>query len=105
MELEKFLEIRSNLCLKYAEVSEGKMMSSPAIHYKKKVFAFFSRQDKMVYKLGKNYPMDALEVPLTEFNPFKKKGPLTGWYEADFEQSQHWNELAETALELLKKEL
>ncbi|MEM9650063.1 MAG: hypothetical protein AAF969_16415 [Bacteroidota bacterium] len=105
MELEKFLEIRSELCLKYADVSEGKMMSSPAIHYKKKVFAFFSRQNKMVFKLGKSFPFLESDVPLTEFNPFKKKGPLAGWYEADFSQNQKWHKLAETALELLKKEM
>ncbi|MGX1928105.1 hypothetical protein [Flagellimonas sp. 2504JD4-2] len=99
MELEKFMEIREQFCLKYPEVTEGKMMSSPAIHYKSKVFAFFSRKHKMVFKLGKEYPLDELGVEVSEFNPFKNKKPLSGWYEVHYDFHDKWEMLTSTALE------
>jgi len=104
MEFEKFLKIRDKLCLQEAYVTEGKMMSSQAIHYKKKVFAFFSKKNKMVFKLGQQSPLEGIEVELSEFNPFKNKGPLKGWYEADFEQRRNWEHLALLALDQLKSE-
>jgi len=102
MEFEKFKEIRELFCLKHLEVTEGKMMSSPAIHYKNKVFAFFSRKHKMVFKLGKGYPLEEQDFGLSEFNPFKTKKPLAGWYEVDFEYHEKWEKLAHKALELIK---
>lgn len=103
MEFEKFLEIRDRLCLQEADVTEGKMMSSQAIHYKKKVFAFFSKKDKMVFKLGQQPALEELQVELAEFNPFKNKGPLKGWYEADFQYHESWEKLANIALEKSKR--
>ena len=102
MEFEKFLEIRDKLCLQEADVSEGKMMSSQAIHYKKKVFAFFSKKNKMVFKLGSPSAAEGIEVELMEFNPFKNKGPLKGWYEAAFQYHESWEKLADIALEKIK---
>lgn len=90
------------MCLKHPDVAEGKMMSSPAIHYKKKVFAFFSRKNKMVFKLGKNHPLLESDVELLEFNPFKNRKPLTGWYEVGFDHHQKWEPLALHALQLIQ---
>ena len=102
MEFEKFKEIRELFCLKHPEVTEGKMMSSPAIHYKNKVFAFFSKKDKMVFKLGKGYALEKHNFELSEFNPFKTKKPLAGWYEVDFEHHKKWEELSKIALNQIK---
>ena len=53
MEPKQYFEIiRSQFCSNYKDVTVGKMMSSEAIHYKGKVFAFFSTRQKMVFKLG-----------------------------------------------------
>nr|WP_299171114.1 hypothetical protein [uncultured Allomuricauda sp.] len=104
MELEKFIEIRELFCLRHPNVTEGKMMSSPAIHYNKKVFAFFSRKQKMVFKLGKEYPFNELKAEASEFNPFKNKKPLTGWYEVDFDHQEKWEMLTNIALEKIKKQ-
>ena len=103
MEFEKFERIRQKYCSKYPEVTEGKMMSSPAIHYNGKVFAFFSRKQKMVFKLGKNFNSGQIDVALQEFNPFKNKGPLTGWYEVDFAEQEDWENMTELALSIAKK--
>lgn len=101
MEFEVFKNIRDLFCKVHEGVGEGKMMSSPAIHYRNKVFAFFSRNNKMVFKLGKAYPIDNLHIEIQEFNPFKNKGPLSGWYEAGYESHQNWEELTLKALEVI----
>ena len=105
MEEEKFLEIRALMCLNHQDVTEGKMMSSPAIHYQGKVFAFFSKKQKMVFKFGNQYPMEELEVSYAPFNPFKTKKPLAGWYEIDYEHHLKWKVFTELALRLARKNL
>ena len=104
MEFEAFQDIRNQYCLRYEKVTQGKMMSSPAIHYEGKVFAFFSRKKRMVFKLGKNYPWETLSYPLAEFSPFKTKGPLKGWYELAFTSKNSWEEMTQLALEIIKNE-
>lgn len=104
MEFEEFEKIRDSFCTTDKAVTKGKMMSSPALHFKNKVFAFFSRKNTMVFKLGKNYPLNELEVPVKEFNPFKNKGPLPGWYEIDYTHHDKWANLTSKALELIKIE-
>ncbi|MEK6152810.1 hypothetical protein WIW50_06100 [Flavobacteriaceae bacterium 3-367] len=101
MEFELFEKIRDAFCAKHTHVSVGTMMSSPAIHYKGKVFAFFSRRSTMVFKLGKTYPVDALEIEIEVFNPFKNKAPLSGWYEVGFNDHAEWDGLTSKALELM----
>lgn len=81
------------------------MMGSPAIHYRKKVFAFFSRSNTMVFKLGKDFPMKGHEMEIREFNPFKKKGPLRGWFELEYRYHTSWEELAGKALEVITLDL
>lgn len=98
MEFEKFSEIREKYCITHVEVTEGKMMSSPAMHYKKKVFAFFSKSHTMVFKLGKDFPIETLDIAISEFSPFKTKKPLGGWYEAGIEDHVHWEKLTDLAL-------
>ena len=101
-EKQFFESIRTKLCAVHRDVTEGKMMSSPAIHYQGKVFAFFSRKDKMVFKLEKNLDKENFEVPLIEFSPFKTKKPLAGWYEVGYEYCHEWENLTSKALELIK---
>ncbi|MFS4455286.1 hypothetical protein [Maribacter sp. 2304DJ31-5] len=99
---EQFDNIRKYMCSKEIAITEGKMMSSPAIHYKNRVFAFFSRKNKMVFKLGKEYTGIGLGVQLEEFSPFKTKKTLSGWYEVGFDECQKWEMLALKALEYIK---
>lgn len=80
------------------------MMSSPAIHFKGKVFAFFSKKERMVFKLGRDYPSHQVAKPLKEFNPFRNKGPLTGWYELPFSNKVEWEEMTQLALEIMRKQ-
>lgn len=101
-EFEQFETIRNLFCKKHQGVSEGKMMSSPAIHYQAKVFAFFSRKNKMVFKLGKTFLVDEFDFKIEEFNPFKNKGPLAGWYEVGYKHHDKWEGLTHLALKTIK---
>jgi hypothetical protein len=105
MEASFFNEIREQLCLTDPNISSGKMMSSEAITYKGKVFAFFSRKQKMVFKLGKDFDPDSFGIEICIFNPFKKRAPLNGWFEVPFTEKERWDPLANKALTLLKNEL
>ena len=104
MEFEHFEDIRQALCAKYAEVTEGKMMHSPAIHYKGSVFAFFSRKQCMVFRLGKDYPFASLGYSLEVFSPFKTKKPLAGWYETASNDKNTLLEFALSALQRIQEE-
>ena len=105
MEETYFEEIRQDFCNQHPLVRKGKMMSSDAITYKNKVFAFFSRNKKMVFKLGKGFDPESLEIDIQIFNPFKNRGPLNGWYEVSYSDKTHWQPLANQALDLLASEL
>ncbi|MEL7120029.1 MAG: hypothetical protein AAFO07_11330 [Bacteroidota bacterium] len=105
MEEQFFNEIRTIFCLKEPEIAKGKMMSSEAITYKQKVFAFFSRKKKMVFKLGKDFDPDDMEIEIAVFNPFKNRVPLNGWFEVSYIFKEHWQSLSEKALLTLKNEL
>jgi len=103
MALQEFEAIRELLCGQHKNVTKGRMMSSPALHYKGKVFVFFSTKQKMVFKFGKGYPIETLRVKAAEFNPFTTKKPLAGWYEVNSDDSDQWTHLSELALTLAKK--
>ena len=70
------------------DVHLGKMMSSPGLKYKDKVFAFYHRES-MRFRLGPN------------FDPVKKP-PLKGWFIVEKYESDTWDKLAEIALEFTK---
>ena len=55
MQYQQFTQIRERYCRREINIQAGKMMSSEAITYRGKVFAFFSTKQKMVFKLGKDY--------------------------------------------------
>ena len=105
MEEQYFNEIRESFCLKGPEIEAGKMMSSEAITYKGKVFAFFSRKQKMVFKLGKTFDPDSAGIEICVFNPFTNRPPLHGWFEVPFTEKEQWIPFANKALQTLKSEL
>lgn len=104
MEEKHFNLIRARFCQAAPDIKEGKMMSSEAITYKGKVFAFFSRKKKMVFKLGKSFDPDSMDIEIAVFNPFKKRAPLYGWFEVPYTDSKHWETLTNSALTLIKSE-
>ncbi|MEM8899407.1 MAG: hypothetical protein AAGC85_14935 [Bacteroidota bacterium] len=105
MERKQFEKLRSDFCEQEEDVRLGKMMSSDALQYRGKVFAFFSRKKKLVVKLGTSFDPTSMGIPLTLFNPFKKRGPLNGWFEVSFEYHDEWRSMMDLALAKVKAEM
>ncbi len=100
-----FEAIKTDLIAQHQLVADGKMMSSPAITYKGKVFAFY-HQDEMVFKLGKDF--DPASHGLQDYsllNPFKNKPPMAAWFCIPLNEQDKWAVLAEAALQKTVAEL
>ena len=105
MEEQYFDKIRTLFCSEYDSVKPGKMMSSEAVTFKGKVFAFFSRKQHMVFKLGRNFDASTTDIEIRTFSPFKNRAPMRGWFEVPYTAKEHWEPLALQALNTLKNEL
>ncbi len=82
-------------------VTLGKMMSSPGLQYRGKVFAF-SYKNKMVFKPGEGFDMEAFGVTdYSLLSPFKTKPPLKAWFEVPDSESRFWEALTERALQFI----
>jgi hypothetical protein len=102
---EKFQIIAEKFMLNDKHVELGKMMSFPGIKYKNKVFAFYY-QEKMVFRLGKNFDLVAEGIKnFSLLNPFKTKPPRAGWFQIPIEYSIKWEELARKALAGMKQKI
>ncbi|NRB47522.1 MAG: hypothetical protein HRU41_07600 [Saprospiraceae bacterium] len=101
-EAEAYYEfIRDKLCQE-DEVAIGKMMSSPAVKYKGKVFTFF-HQEKMTFKLGKDFEPEAEGLQgCTYLSPFKHKPPMRAWVNVPFAEKDRWENLARLALDKMR---
>lgn len=98
----QFDEVADIMVSENESVGYGKMMSSPAIVYNQKVFAFLYG-NSMVFKLGKDYNFN--EIKITQhniFNPFKNKAPMSNWYVIGSDNAEKWLELAEIAFRKIK---
>ncbi len=103
METALFEEIYDHMIDNYKEVSSGKMMSSPALCFRKKVFAFF-HQDKMTFKLGRDFiPEDMGINKWAPLSPFKNKAPMYDWFTISYENHTQWKNLCEMAMKKMSK--
>ncbi len=85
------------------QVEIGKMMSSPGIKYRDKVFAFY-HNEMMGFLPGPNFdPIKAGVLNAKPLSPFKTKPPLKGWFLIRKEESNQWEYLATRALEFTQK--
>ena len=101
--LKLFEEIRTRLVTKENLVTTGKMMSTEAIKYNGNVFAFLSKNGNMVFKFGKDFNPEDHEFESIPFNPFKNKGPLSGWFEVSYSHHELWESLTEESLSIIKQ--
>ena len=94
-----FFSIGEKLSAENNDVSMGKMMSSPGIKYKNKVFTFYYKH-QMVFKLGKDFDPPSIGIiNFSLLSPFKTKPPLAGWFEIPSEYEDRWEELARIAMQ------
>lgn len=97
-------EIADSLVNEQKGTAYGKMMSSPAILYKKKVFTFYYN-NSMVFKFGKDFDIISTGVMQYELlNPFRNKPAMAGWYVIGHNDADKWQDLAELAYQKIKKE-
>ncbi|MCE7734832.1 MAG: hypothetical protein GPJ54_08155 [Candidatus Heimdallarchaeota archaeon] len=96
-----FNDITAKLCQSNRDIGEGKMMSSPGINYKNKVFAFYHDKE-MIFKLGKGYDIESEGVYAYKFlNPFKNKPPMKGWFVVSATEVENWQKLADIAMNIM----
>jgi hypothetical protein len=99
-----FLRIQEEMVAEYASVSPGIMMSSPAIRYKTKVFAFY-HNNEMIFRMGKDFDPSIFKLKkYSILNPFKKKAPLYGWFQVSISEGKKWKKLAIYAYDKIVKE-
>lgn len=99
----KFMSLVNKLSSADEDVYLGKMMSAPGLKYKDKVFAFFTKDEAMGFRLGTDFNLEKAGVQKHRpLSPFKKKPPLKGWFIIDKEESDTWDELTEHALSYTK---
>jgi len=85
-----------------ADVHPGKMMSSPGLKFKDKVFAFYHKET-MGFRLGPNFNPEKMGLKNAKpLSPFKKKPPLKGWFIIEKIENNTWDTLTELALEFTK---
>jgi len=100
-----FRKIADKLAKGNSSVSLGKMMSSPGLKYKSKVFAFYYNQ-QMVFRLGKEFDLRSFGIKhYSLLNPFKNKPPMAGWFQISFVDQDKWEKLARQALHLIAEEM
>ncbi|MDX1479621.1 MAG: hypothetical protein R3301_18040 [Saprospiraceae bacterium] len=100
-----FLQLIHNLEQDYTHLTRTRMLSSPAIEYKGRVFAFCQR-GQMVIKLGSDEQLIGLGVRATPgYQPFMNQVVLSQWREVPFYYREDWREIAEMALNAVKAEI
>ena len=96
--MEAFDEVAHHLAATEDGVELGKMMSSPGVTYRGRVFCFFY-DSAMVFKLGKDADTSSSDLQGWQWlNPFKNKGPMKAWYIVPLQDAAQWERLAREAL-------
>ena len=100
-EEQRFRSIATLLARENSAITLGKMMSSPALHYQGKVFAFYYGK-KMVFRLGRDFQPESFNIQdYSVLAPFKTRPPMVDWFEIPFANQHRWEELSRYALGLL----
>lgn len=95
----QFMTLVNKFSSSHPEVIPGKMMSSPALKYKDKVFAFYHKGE-MGFRLGPAFhPAKFGLLNAEPLSPFKTKPPLKGWYLVSEEERNSWEVLTQMALD------
>jgi hypothetical protein len=99
---QQFQKIAEKLAAENKHVTIGKMMSSPGIRYKNKVFAFYYK-NKMVFRFGRDFDPKSLGIKnYSLLSPFKTRPPLVDWFEIPASSMKRWEELALLAMKRMR---
>ena len=103
-EEQRFRSLAALLARENSAISVGKMMSSPALCYRRKVFAFYFGK-QMVFRLGRDFQPESFNVQQYHvLAPFKTKSPMVDWFEIPFAEQHRWDDLARLALQRLAEQ-
>jgi hypothetical protein len=99
-------ELAESLVTREEGVDHGKMMSSDAVTYGGKVFAFYTtrgRFEGLGVRLGRDHDIAGLKLSSWEYlAPFKSKPPMKDWILVGPVERKRWPELARLALKTMK---
>ena len=100
-----FNHVIDELERRYTHLGRGQMLSSPAIEYKGRAFAF-CQKDNMIIKYNDRQLLVNIGIRGTQdYRPFTNRVTLSQWCEVPFYYHADWTELAEMALDALKNEI
>jgi hypothetical protein len=103
-EEQRFRSLAALLVSENSAITVGKMMSSPALQYQGKVFAFYYGK-KMVFRLGRDFQPELFDIKHYRLlAPFKTKPPMVDWFEIPFDDQHRWEELSRYALQRLREQ-
>ena len=103
--LALFHHIILTLEKRHAHLNRGYMLSAPAIEYKGRAFAF-CRKDHMIIKFRDQTELEGRGIRGTQqYQPFTNCARMDQWREVPYYYREDWSNLAELALDELRKEL
>ncbi len=100
-----YLKICDTLISKNSNITHGRMMASPGLKYKNKIFAFF-HNNAITFKLGKEFDPEKNGIKRWDYlSPFKNKPPMKAWFELPYSEKNKWEAMAFLALEKMKEQV
>ena len=103
--LTLFINIVHNLQKRHPHLQRGHVLSSPAIEYKGRAFAFCAK-DNIVLKLGDVALLEREGIRAAQhFMPFSDQVPSRSWTKVPYYYHHDWATLMEEALVSMRAEL
>ncbi|MCP4384489.1 MAG: hypothetical protein GY798_24270 [Hyphomicrobiales bacterium] len=103
---DTWLVLAEDLLANEAGVERGRMMSSDAVTFGGKVFAFYTTRGRFAglgIRLGRD--LDVFSLKLTDWEylaPFKSKPPMMDWIVVGKQDRDRWPEMARLALDVMR---
>ena len=100
-----FLQLIHNLEQTHSHLACTRMLSSPAIEYKGRVFAF-CQNGQMIIKFGDSERLAGIGIRATsQYQPFSNRVSFAQWREVPYYYHEDWHTIAEMALHAVKAEV
>ncbi|MEQ9691252.1 MAG: hypothetical protein RLO48_16100 [Bauldia litoralis] len=105
-DLAAWRHLADDLVANESGVERGRMMSSDAVKFGGKVFAFYTTKGKFAglgVKLGRD--IDVFSLGLSEWEylaPFKSKPPMMDWILVGPKDRARWPDMARFALDMMR---
>jgi hypothetical protein len=105
-DLAAWRKLADRLIAGEAAVERGRMMSSDAVTFNGKVFAFYTASGRFAgldVRPGKDVDVFSLQLKDWEYlAPFKSKPPMMDWILIGAKDRARWSEMAHLALDIMR---